>query len=212
MSIFKKLIKSILRLIVIMLGYLFTIKFINTIKIYKNLFFSTILKREFKRVGKGFSIEYPFIVIGGKYISIGENFNSFSGLRLEAHESHLNNTYTPELLIGDNVSINYDCHIGCVNKINIGNNVLLASKIFITDHFHGEINESTLKYPPSLRKVVSRGPVIIEDNVWVGEGAAIMPGVTVGKNSIIGANAVVVKDIPPNSIVGGVPAKIIKQF
>ena len=65
---------------------------------------------------------------------------------------------------------------------------------------------------PSLRKLYSKGPVIIEDNVWIGEGVAILPNVIIGENSIIGANAVVTKDIPRNSVVGGNPAKIIRTL
>jgi acetyltransferase-like isoleucine patch superfamily enzyme len=56
------------------------------------------------------------------------------------------------------------------------------------------------------------GPVIIEDEVWIGNGACILPNVTIGKHSIIGSNAVVTKDIPPYCVAAGVPAKIIKQY
>jgi acetyltransferase-like isoleucine patch superfamily enzyme len=90
--------------------------------------------------------------------------------------------------------------------------VLLASKVFITDHYHGGIDSESIKIPPSTRIVQSKGPVIIEDNVWIGQGVAIMPDVTIGKNSIIGANAVVTKSFPPNSIIGGVPARLIKTI
>ncbi|MBV5277923.1 MAG: acyltransferase [Campylobacteraceae bacterium] len=155
---------------------------------------------------------FPLVSHGLEYVSIGDNFDVCARLRLEAYSKHLDNIYTPELIIGDNVSINYDCHIGCVNKVVIGNNVLIASKVFITDHFHGEITYKSLKLAPNLRKVISKGPVIIEDNVWIGEGVAIMPNVTIGKNSIIGANAVVTKDVPKNSVVGGNPARLIKNI
>lgn len=168
------------------------------------------IKRNFKKIGNNSFVRYPINLIGGKYITIGDDFNCFSNLRLEAYDKHLNNNYNPQIKIGDNVSINYDCHIACVNKISIGNNVLIASKVFITDHFHGEINKEALKKPPSKRKVISKGEVIIEDNVWIGENVAIMPNVKVGKNSIIGANSVVTKDIPDNCVVAGVPAKVIK--
>lgn len=60
--------------------------------------------------------------------------------------------------------------------------------------------------------LISKGPVVIEDNVWIGEHACIMPGTTIGKGSIVGANAVVTKDVPPYSLVGGVPAKLIKTL
>jgi acetyltransferase-like isoleucine patch superfamily enzyme len=67
-----------------------------------------------------------------------------------------------------------------------------------------------LELPPMSRPLVSKGAVIIKDNVWIGEGVAIMPGVTIGENSIIATNAVVTKDIPPNCVAAGVPAKVIK--
>jgi acetyltransferase-like isoleucine patch superfamily enzyme len=175
-----------------------------------NEIYSKSLSRQFKSVGNELYIEYPVTLNGGHYISIGNKFSAFARLRLEAYDKHLDNSYTPSIVIGNNVSINFDCHIGCINQIIIGNNVLMASKIFITDHYHGEINKEALIAPPSQRNVVSKGPVIIEDNVWIGEGVAILPGVVIGKNTIIGANSVVTKDVPANAIAAGIPAKVIR--
>jgi acetyltransferase-like isoleucine patch superfamily enzyme len=177
---------------------------------FLNQVYSCALRREFRSSGEGFYIEYPAILHGCEYIEIGKHFKSFARLRLEAFDSHLGFKYTPFITIGDNVSINYDCHIGCVNRIDIGNNVLMASKIFITDHYHGEINYEALNTAPSQRKVESKGPVVIEDNVWIGDGVAIMPNVTIGRNCIIGANSVVTSSMPPNAVVAGVPAKVIR--
>lgn len=66
--------------------------------------------------------------------------------------------------------------------------------------------------PPELRKLSSKGPVIIKDNVWIGDGVTILPGVTIGVNAIVGANSVVNKDIPDNAIAAGVPAKVIRYL
>jgi len=170
------------------------------------------LKLGFKKTGKNFLIEYPIRVVGGNYIEIGSNFNSFGRLRIEAFARHLGNTYSPNIIIGNNVSLNFDCHIGCVNKIVIGNNVLIASRVFITDHYHGSATAESIQIPPSKRKVESPGPVIIEDNVWIGEGVCIMPNITIGENSIIGSNSVVTKSFPANSVIGGVPAKLIRTI
>ena len=64
--------------------------------------------------------------------------------------------------------------------------------------------------PPVQRQMVVKGPVVVEDNVWIGERVCILSGVTVGKGAIVAANSVVTKDVPPYSVVGGVPAKLIK--
>ena len=64
--------------------------------------------------------------------------------------------------------------------------------------------------PPRSRTIYSKGPVIIGENVWIGENVCILPGVTIGKGTVIGAGAVVTKDIPPFSVAGGNPARIIK--
>ena len=163
-----------------------------------------------KYLGRGSHILKTINLIGGKYISIDSGFVCLGNLRLEAFEKHLNKVYSPVISIGKNVGINFDCHIGAINRIVIGDNVLLASKVFITDHSHGDTTMSTLKNSPSRRTLISKGPVIIGNNVWVGEGVAIMPNVTIGENCIIGANAVVTKDIPANCVAAGIPAKVIK--
>src|SRR5206468_2579984 len=146
------------------------------------------------------------------YISIGKNFFALYNLRLEAHDNYEGYKHTPELVIGDNVIINTDCHIGCINKVHIGNNVLFASRVYVSDHSHGNIETEALRLPPAIRPLVSKGPVIVKDNVWIGEGVCILPNVTIGENAIIGANSVVTKDVPANSVVVGIPARVIKQL
>jgi acetyltransferase-like isoleucine patch superfamily enzyme len=84
--------------------------------------------------------------------------------------------------------------------------------VYISDHSHGEINSSILSTIPVERPLISKGSVVIENNVWIGEGVCILPGVRIGSNSIIGANAVVTKNIPANVVVAGNPARIIKMF
>lgn len=168
--------------------------------------------KQLKQCGVSPLFFFPIKTFGLKYITIGDNFFVDSHFTIEAYDEHMNSVFNPKIIIGNNVRIGAYCHIGCVNYISIGNNVLIASKVFITDHFHGDTRIESLQVPPNDRTVTSKGPVIIEDNVWIGEGVAIMPNVTIGKNSIIGANAVVTKSCPPNSVLGGVPAVIIKMI
>ena len=128
--------------------------------------------------------------------------NRCPGLRIECWDKYAGYSYFPQIVIGNNVSCNYRCHIGAVNKIVIGNNVLMGSQVLIIDHAHGEGNVDMFQAPID-RKLFSKGPIVIEDNVWIGDGVCILANVTIGCNSIIGANAVITKDIPPYSTVVG---------
>ena len=158
------------------------------------------------------NIRGPYTIMNPQYISIGDNFRALHNLRIEAWDRFGDDSFKPEIVIGDNVIVNSDVHIGCINRVEIGNNVLMASRIYISDTSHGEISPEALKLPPRLRPLVSKGPVIIEDNVWIGEGACVMPGVRVGLNAIIGANSVVTRDVPRNAVVAGAPARIVKML
>jgi len=134
------------------------------------------------------------------------------GCRLEAFPSIFN---LKTLRFGDNVQINDYVHITAMSSVIIGNNVLMASKIYISDcshgYYDGKSNDSIPDTHPIDREYKT-APVRIEDNVWIGESVSILPGVTVGENSIIGANSVVTKNIPANCIAVGNPARVIKKY
>lgn len=157
-------------------------------------------------IGKGFSIK------SGECITIGENFYSGRDLYLQAWTIYRGEKIglTPSIKIGNDVSFMDDCQVSCMNKIVIGNGVLFGNNVFITDNFHGKNSKEELSVPPLNRKLYSRGPVIIGNNVWIGRNVCIMPGVKIGDGAVIGANAVVTHDIPSACIAAGVPAKIIK--
>ncbi len=190
-------------------------KILDRLEIYLDIRQQSLLeeiKSKFKSTGKVFSLKNDYTVHNPQYIEIGENFSALERFRIEAWDHYLGQNFSPFIKIGDNVIFNTDIHIGCINSIIIGNNCLFASRIYITDHNHGDTSADMLRFPPKDRPLVSKGPVVIEDNVWVGEGVAIMPGVTIGKNSIIAANAVVTKDVPADCVFGGVPGKVIKYI
>lgn len=142
----------------------------------------------------------------------GSNVNVGSGVIIELYKQFGTQHFTPEFRMGNYSSFGDDGHISCVNKVIIGDNVRIGKKVFLTDNAHGASDRQLLDTRPNLRPIVSKGPVIIEDNAWIGEMVCIMPGVTIGKGRIVGANAIVTKDIPPYCVVGGNPAKIIKNL
>ncbi|RKS89749.1 acetyltransferase-like isoleucine patch superfamily enzyme [Flavobacterium limicola] len=183
--------------------------YVSTVKIKSNIY-SYYASRNILKMGKKASIKFPFYVEGSKSIIIGDNFTCYKRTRIEAVGKIVIDN--PKIIIGDNVCINWDCHIGALELIKIDSNVLIGSRVLITDHSHGNNEMADLMLPPSKRVLYSKGPVIIEENVWIGDGAAVLPNVTIGKNSIIGANTVITKDVPPNCIVVGNPARIVKTF
>ena len=185
-------------------------RIIRKIRWKSRLMWSWIFSFSLASVGSHLYLGKCCTIIGAKYTHIGDNFMALDRNRIEALDRNGPTQFNPKIRIGNNVIMNYSCHIGAVNYVEIGNNVLLASKIYISDHDHGTTSFEDMKIPPVQRMVASKGPVIIKDNVWIGEGAVILPNVTIGENSIIAANAVVTKDIPPFSVAAGVPARIIK--
>lgn len=168
--------------------------------------------KEGLKIGQNVSLGMPVYGYGLENVKIGDNFKSGNRLKLRTFNKWGGVKYNPTITIGDNVNIESDCHISAINQIIIGDNVLIASFVYISDHSHGEIIKEELNIPPLNRTLYSKGPVIIEDNVWIGEKVTILPGVTIGENSIIGANSIVTKDIPANCVAAGIPAKVIKNL
>lgn len=112
--------------------------------------------------------------------------------------------YGRNISIGENVFINHDCSFLDLGGITIGDGVMIAPKVVISSEGH----------PISIeeRNKLTVGRVHIKRNAWIGANVTILPGVTVGENSVVAAGAVVSKDIPDNVVVGGIPAKIIKHL
>ena len=156
-------------------------------------------------------IRFPIDIRGKKYIQISKGFTTGIGCRIEAYPKGNYKT----LFIGENFQMNDYVHITALESVKIGKNVLLASKIYISDCAHGSYsgdnNDSNPKTPPNIRPLFSE-PVVIEDNVWLGVFVSVLPGVTIGQGTIVGANSVVSKSLPPFVIAVGTPAKPIKKF
>lgn len=108
------------------------------------------------------------------------------------------------ITIGKNVFINHACSFLDMGGITIEDDVLIGPKVNLITENH--------PLEPADRRALICKPILIKRNVWIGAGVTILPGVTIGENAVVAAGAVVAKDVPANTVVGGVPAKVIKTI
>lgn len=163
-------------------------------------------------IGRNWQIDYPANFLGLENVYIGHNFSARRNLKLRCFRLFQGETFNSVISIGNNVSIETNCTISAIKGIVVGDNVLIASNVFISDHMHGEQNFRDMDAPPLSRKLSSKGIINIENNVWIGENVVILGGVNIGANSIIAASSVVNKNIPCNCIAAGIPAKVVKRL
>ena len=116
------------------------------------------------------------------------------------------NNAVGDVTIGDHTRIGIHCTV--IGPVCIGNNVNLAQGITVTALNHN-FKDTTKRID---EQGISTEPVVISDDVWIGANAVILPGVTIGRHVVVAAGAVVTKDVPDNCVVGGVPAKVIKEI
>jgi acetyltransferase-like isoleucine patch superfamily enzyme len=179
------------------------------IKKLDRLLHECIMNRTFNKYGHGAYMMKPHMLTNPQHIIIEENVFIRGYSRIEAITSDGYTQFNPKIRIGKGTHIEQYFHVGACELVDIGENVLIASRVYISDHNH---RFSNINLPIKQQGVEAGGKVIIENNAWLGEGCAVLPGVTIGKNSIIGTNSVVTRDIPAYSIAVGIPAKVIKQY
>jgi acetyltransferase-like isoleucine patch superfamily enzyme len=153
------------------------------------------------RIGRGANLIDVQLIRVGSEVTIGEQ------AWLNAKDDRGDGLTT--LSIGNGTYIGRLVHINAWQSVTIGCNVLIGDRVFISDADH---NFADTHRPIRLQGDSFRGAVFLQDGCWIGIGAVILPGVTIGRNAIVAANAVVTKDVPACAVVGGVPAKIIKQL
>lgn len=163
----------------------------------------------FKKFGNGSIIKYPYRIWNKQKIEVGSNTfiaeHSFLAVSVKVNSQR----FSPTLCIGNDVHIGSNVIIGCINKVIIEDSVLMADRVFISDHIHGFKNP---RLPVMQQPLESRGDVVIKTGAFIGVNAVILPGVHIGKNAIVGASSVVTKSVPDYTVVTGIPAKIIKKY
>jgi acetyltransferase-like isoleucine patch superfamily enzyme len=160
----------------------------------------------FGRMGRHSKIIEPMRLRNVHNIHIGDRTIINKGaflLTLQADES-----VVPHLTIGDGCIIGHMNHITCVGQVQLGRNILTADRVYISDHSHGYSDPGV---PIMKQRVVSKGTTSIGDGTWLGEKVVVL-SCNIGKNCVVGSNAVVLNDIPDYSVAVGVPARVIQRF
>ena len=139
------------------------------------------------QIGRGARMRF------GRWVWIGH------GTKIRCHEG--------EVSIGDKTVMGQECTISAYQHVSIGEQCILADRVMLIDFDH---NVAEVERPIRVQGIYKRD-VRVGNNVWIGHAAQIMRGVTVGDNAIVGANAVVTKDVPANAVVAGVPARVIRM-
>lgn len=164
-------------------------------------------KRQFLAFGKESVVFHPANIPDRKFIAIGSNVTILPNARMQVYNALTGGN--ANITIGNNCYIGASLSVLAGANITIGNDVLIASDVLITSENHGMDVESDMPY---MSQRLECRPVSIGDGCWIGEKAVILPGVTIGRKCIIGASAVVTKDIPDYSVAVGVPAKVIRTW
>lgn len=178
-------------------------------------FYTGFYRRFFASFGDGSVINPQFLMlVGADRIKVGAGVYIGCRVQLTAWSRIGEQTFSPEIVIGDGSSIGDESQLTAIEGIHIGRGVLTGKKVLISDNSHGDCvshpEEAAMR--PLDRPMYSRGPVTIGDNVWIGEKATVVGGVTIGEGAVIGANSVVTHDIPAFAVAAGCPAKVVKMI
>ncbi len=174
---------------------------------FQNAYTRRFIMPQLDSLGPGAMCIHPWnIKIFGAPVSIGKHVNI-----LTTSDKHVRLTVWPEkkgmgtISIGDFCLICPGVRISSANRIVIADNCMMAGSTFITDaDWHGTYDR--------VKTIGDTAPVYIRDNVWLGDRVTVCKGVTIGENSIIGAGSVVVRDVPPNVIAAGNPARVVREL
>ena len=171
--------------------------------------YTWLLKGNLGAIGKGSVIRPPFHSNNLSQVYIGDKCSIMSHGWIDTIAAYGEQTFKPRIDIEDGTYIGHRVHMCACGHMKIGKQVLFADGVYLNDssHSYEDINEPVMTPPLHFA-----GPIVIEDQAWIGERVCIMPNVTIGRHSVIGSNAVVTKDVPPYSIAAGIPARVIKQY
>jgi acetyltransferase-like isoleucine patch superfamily enzyme len=188
------------------LSQLFLFAYRASIRVRCKLF-SLLISSAFAHFGRKTVLMYPLRLDGEKRISIGDRVFIGRDSWLQALPDGDNQSVA--VSIGKGTTIVGACVISAVRSVQLEENVLLARNVYISDHIH--------KYTQTDLPVKSQGvdkiePVLIRRGAWLGQNVVVCPGVTIGLGAVIGANSVVLQNIPDFSVAVGAPAHVVKTI
>lgn len=167
------------------------------------------LQKDFAELGRTSGFGKNCALVGCNHMYIGNECAIGDGSEIICLDSHFGQKLSAALKIGNHVRMTARCRITCAGNITIGNDVLMAPEVFITDHNHGMDPTYPGGYSPQPLNVKD---ISIGDGAWLGQRVCVLPGVTVGAHSIIGAGSVVTHSVPDYCMAAGNPAKVIKKW
>lgn len=201
--------KQIFMFIGRILYYLYPVSLHYKLKSVMSLIYTGWYMKSFKSFGQKSKLERNLHLHGGKMISIGSSVIIGANASITAFS---NKNPSIKIKIGNECIFGPDCHITAINGIFIGDGLRSGKSVLISDNSHGDVrNIEHLHMLPDDRPLVSKGKIVIGKNVWIGEKAVILAGVTIGDGAVIGANSVVTHDVPSYSVAVGAPAHIVFQ-
>jgi acetyltransferase-like isoleucine patch superfamily enzyme len=168
--------------------------------------FATLAAGGFAEFGRGTALETPVRLLGERRIAIGSDVFVGPDCWLQTLDEGGDDV---ALWIGDGTNIAGNCVISAVSHVRLGAKVLLARNVYISDHIHAYEDPATAVLDQGVARVA---PVDIEDGAWLGQNVVVCPGVRIGRGAVVGANAVVVDDVPEYSLAVGAPARVVREF
>jgi len=170
--------------------------------------FTILLSTQFREIGEGSRIVPPFRFSGLGQISVGKRVIVHRGCWIHVLGRN-DEEIGPKIIIKSHAGIGMGATISAARQVVIGEYALLARNVYISDHSHAFEN---IAIPITLQGIDSVSPVSIGRGAWLGQNVVVLPGVTIGKHCVIGANSVVNCSIPDFSVAVGAPARVIKRF
>lgn len=174
--------------------------------------FTAANRKRFRAFGSGARVARTATLVNPHFISLGGGATIGAHSIVTAWSAYHGQAFNPAIEIGDATSIGAFCHLTAIDRITIGKGVLFGMNVTVSDNAHGATEADMLHIPPMQRPLVTKGPVEIGDNVWIGSKATILSNVRIGAGAVVAAGAVVVTDVPEATLVAGIPARPIKEM